>query len=1328
VRNHRFFRVLFFSLLLFSFWQNTYAQTTRLGNFFTLEEKAFWRVRANLDAGVDQYKAKGDVQSNSPGDWDRIVANKNVWVSNPAADRYENFFRGCSTCAFPKMVDNVNPYDTDDGYFMVHAAFYAFLANDATLKTQIRNEIMAHVVNETYTSSTGETNVKAFDFYNTRRWASRTFGDLNPGFGIAEWLERVLFSYQLTSAEGSAYSDQDKADIIRMFKGAWYFFKTNYDFDADGLFVNRAAENYALSTAALNHENDPNDTDEYLYTDATGTRYKPRYASRSYSNRRATMAAFVGHAGIATREQPLIESAVKYFKELIRFGIYPNGVYVDFLRLTSTNPQKGFAYSANGQLLLFAECLARTGDFRLYDYETTAGTTASVAGTMASSDGVTKKGIRMFLLAQCRLWNHQQIQTGAPLLYGTDSPSVATGASKNNYLIDGTNELNGDKAVWFAYMVFANCYYKDAYIESTILRSAPGAEAYPSSPQKSGNRDAWTGGIMPAWMMLGAKRQAGSGAPNQYPGTITLTPQTISFTAIPNKTYGDASFTLTATAPGGTVVFSSSDVTKATVSGNTVTIKGAGNVVIYANQGGNSSYFPAPQTSQGFTIAKKGLVVDVLDASRPYNKVNQTFGISYSGFVGSETSTVLTVQPTITTTATQASAPGTYAITASNGSALNYALSYLPGTLTVTKGTVSFNVTANLNRLTSDGPWTFSTTLYEEGTTNVITGVALVYSKISGTSVTSINSSTGLVTLSGTAGNSIIQVANAANPYYFQWNTQRQVTVTASSKTAQTITFNPLPAVTYGSSAGTLSATATSGLSPTFESSDPNIASISGTTITYLKAGVVNIIAHQLGDATYEIAPDIIRQLTISKKALTVTADDKTRAYGAQNPDFTYVIDGYIAGEDETDLTTLPIATTAATTTSPVGAYAITPSGGSADNYSFTYVPGQLSITQATQAITFPTISDHGVTEVPFQLNATSSSGLAVTYSIVSGPATVSSSGLVTLAGTAGTVTVRAAQAGNINYSAASTVDQSFAAIDPSPQQNQTITVVDPGAQVYAVGATFPFAPTANSQLVVTTTVVSGPATILSGTVTITGAGTIILKSVQAGDDDYYPAQDVFTTVLVNKARQVISSTLIEDKYISAGTFSVTATAPAGTVVLTANNKLTQNTSTTFTPLALGQAIITAIQPGNANYIADTLLLTFNIVPSPTTGSINILEGLSIYSGYYNLGTGENQYSTYYLWWPSLGGTFSTTRVVLESGTDRDGNVITGNILDNFKLWRWNGSEYVIMLDVTGNTRSTYDATLANVAVTDKVFITATGKDIRNKNILRRVWLYGVEQ
>lgn len=97
--------------------------------------------------------------------------------------------------------------------------------------------------------------------------------------------------------------------------------------------------------------------------------------------------------------------------------------------------------------------------------------------------------------------------------------------------------------------------------------------------------------------------------------------QTITFSAIPNKVYGAASFDLDATASSGLpVTYSSSNTDVATISGNTVTIVGAGQVTITAAQEGNTSYKPASSVER------------VLNVYPDVPELEPATGISQSGF------------------------------------------------------------------------------------------------------------------------------------------------------------------------------------------------------------------------------------------------------------------------------------------------------------------------------------------------------------------------------------------------------------------------------------------------------------------------------------------------------------------------------------------------------------------------------------------------------------------------------------------------------------------------------------------------------------------------
>lgn len=82
----------------------------------------------------------------------------------------------------------------------------------------------------------------------------------------------------------------------------------------------------------------------------------------------------------------------------------------------------------------------------------------------------------------------------------------------------------------------------------------------------------------------------------------------------------------------------------------------------------------------------------------------------------------------------------------------------------------------------------------------------------------------------------------------------------------------------------------------------------------------------------------------------------------------------------------------------------------------------------ASQTINFPNPGNQTYGVAPITLTATATSGLPVSYTVISGPATVSGSTL-TITG-AGSVTVQATQAGNTNYAAATPVSVTFTVAD----------------------------------------------------------------------------------------------------------------------------------------------------------------------------------------------------------------------------------------------------------------------------------------------------------
>lgn len=115
-----------------------------------------------------------------------------------------------------------------------------------------------------------------------------------------------------------------------------------------------------------------------------------------------------------------------------------------------------------------------------------------------------------------------------------------------------------------------------------------------------------------------------------FSGSVYKAIQVITFDTIPQKTYGDADFTLTAS--GGSsrnpVSFESSDQKIVKISGSTATIIGAGYVTIFARQKGNQFYTDAPTVKQSiFVNLKKQYIEFSLGNDTLKTKFDSPFGL-----------------------------------------------------------------------------------------------------------------------------------------------------------------------------------------------------------------------------------------------------------------------------------------------------------------------------------------------------------------------------------------------------------------------------------------------------------------------------------------------------------------------------------------------------------------------------------------------------------------------------------------------------------------------------------------------------------------------------
>ncbi len=299
------------------------------------------------------------------------------------------------------------------------------------------------------------------------------------------------------------------------------------------------------------------------------------------------------------------------------------------------------------------------------------------------------------------------------------------------------------------------------------------------------------------------------------------------------------------------------------------------------------------------------------------------------------------------------------------------------------------------------------------------------------------------------------------------------------------------------------------------------------------------------------------------------------------------------------------------------------------NNYASASADTTVTAAKLAQAIAFAALADQRSAAGPIVLSAVTSSGLPVTFTLVSGPATLSGNTL-TLTGTAGTVTVRAAQAGDATYNAAPVVERAFAV---TIANTAPVITAQPAAQTALVGATATFSVTA------TGTPTPTYQWRKNGTPAGTGA-TLTLTNVTAADAAGY---DV---VVTNSVGSVTSS-------LARLTLNATPTAPVitrqpGNVVALAGR------SATFTVVATGAPAPTYQWSKGSAAIAGATSASFTLPGVATadagTYSVTVTNSAGTASASATLRVIARSYAGTYFGSLGAGGTFA-----LRIGDDNTG-------------------------------------------------------------------------
>ena len=337
----------------------------------------------------------------------------------------------------------------------------------------------------------------------------------------------------------------------------------------------------------------------------------------------------------------------------------------------------------------------------------------------------------------------------------------------------------------------------------------------------------------------------------------------------------------------------------------------------------NDNYTISSNAAKTFTIGQKALTVTAEDKTVTYGD-SASYTATYNGLLDCNKGKLGT--PNFTCNYNEV---GTYSITVDGLENSNYAITYVNGTLTVNKRTITLD-------------WGTANSFVYDGTAHTLKPAAknVVNNDDLGLAIT--------VTGENISGSSAINVgtytatASITNKNYVLAESSKSATFTITAR-ALTITANDHEII-YGSAPATNGYT----ISGMIEGETPGTANIGGTvklTTNYTQYGNVG---------EYDIIVDISGlsapnysftakngKLTVTKKELTVTAKNHEITYGEEPSANGYTINGFVNNENESVITGLENITYIIDYTQwqdiEQGKFSITPKvdGLSAVNYSF---------------------------------------------------------------------------------------------------------------------------------------------------------------------------------------------------------------------------------------------------------------------------------------------------------------------------------------------------------------------------------------------------------
>lgn len=466
----------------------------------------------------------------------------------------------------------------------------------------------------------------------------------------------------------------------------------------------------------------------------------------------------------------------------------------------------------------------------------------------------------------------------------------------------------------------------------------------------------------------------------------------------------------------------------------------------------------------------------------------------------------------------------------------------------------------------------------------------------------------------------------------------------------QTITFLSLPASVYGDANFSAGATASSGMSVTYSSSNTSVATIVNDSIHIVGVGSSNITATQTGDATYASASSM-QTLTVTKadqsiafSALTkavgdadfspaTASSDLAVSYSSSNTSVATIVSGkiHVVGVGTSTITasqagnsnynaasdvlqTLTITSSALYVYSPTSTTILfgtinsgTYSSLATNNAAYYRVNSTTSGTRKTDWYGSVTISQDKSSisklivnydgriqlskiQVLYLYNFTTSAWVQIDSRTVSSSdisISYETSSPADYISSGGEIRLRVyTSGGSTNYS--SSGDFMQFTLQNITKSDQIISFASIPEKSYGIADFSPAATSSSSLAVSYSSSNTAVATIVNNQIHIVGVGTSTITASQSGDAYTNAATDVSQTLTVVKTNQTITFGALTAKYVTNSDFSPGATVSSGQTLsyASSNTAVATIVSGNIHLVGVGTTIITTSQAGDANYNA----------------------------------------------------------------------------------------------------------------------------------------------